>query len=133
MDYVVLDTDVCSFLFKGDSRAERYLRYLEGKTPCLSFQTVAELYQWSEIRNWGEERRARLEEWLRSFVVLPYDNEMARAWARIRTERQRRGHRISAQDAWIAACALRYSYPLLSHNVADYADITGLTLFTESD
>jgi len=53
MDFVILDTDVCSFLFKRDTRGELYRPHLEGKTPCLSFQTVAELYQWAEIHNWG--------------------------------------------------------------------------------
>jgi predicted nucleic acid-binding protein len=47
---VVMDTDVWSFVFKGDTRAQRYLPYLADKTVCVSFQTVAELYQWAEIR-----------------------------------------------------------------------------------
>lgn len=128
MDFVILDTDVCSFLFKRDTRAERYRPHLEGKTLCLSFQTVAELYQWAETHNWGEKRRAQLEEWLRNFVVLPFDNDVCRHWARIRAERQKQGRRISVQDAWIAACALRQDCPLLSHNVDDYAGISGLTI-----
>ncbi len=131
MPLAVLDTDVCSFLFKRDSRAEAYRPHLEGKTLCLSFQTVAELYQWAEVRNWGQARRTRLEEWLRNFVVLPYDDSVCRYWARIRAERQRKGHQISAEDAWIAACALRYDCPLISHNASDYADITDLVLITE--
>lgn len=35
--------DVCSFLFKRDSRAGRYGPHIAGNTPCLSFQTVAEV------------------------------------------------------------------------------------------
>lgn len=50
---VVLDTDVVSFLFKGDTRAEAYRPHLRGKIPALSFMTVAELYQWVFVRNWG--------------------------------------------------------------------------------
>jgi hypothetical protein len=40
---VVVDTDVVSYLFKGDSRAPRYRPHLVGHTPVLSFMTVAEL------------------------------------------------------------------------------------------
>ena len=58
MSTVVLDTDVWSFLFKGDSRAEQYRPYLEDNALCISFQTVAELYQWIETAGWGEKRRA---------------------------------------------------------------------------
>ena len=54
MSSVVLDTDVWSFLFKGDSRAEQYRPYLEDNVLCISFQTVAELYQWIETAGWGE-------------------------------------------------------------------------------
>ena len=49
---VVLDTDVASFLFKGDTRAETYRPHLHGKTLALSFMTVTELYQWSLVRHW---------------------------------------------------------------------------------
>jgi predicted nucleic acid-binding protein len=131
MDYAILDTDVCSFLFKRDTRAEGYRSHLVGKTLCLSFQTVAELYQWAEINNWGTARRARLDRWLTHFVILPYDNETAQVWARIRSSRRRQGRPISTADAWIAACALRYNCSLITHNAAAYQHIDQLTVITE--
>jgi tRNA(fMet)-specific endonuclease VapC len=130
MDYIILDTDVCSFLFKGDSRKKDYRPHLIGRTPCLSFQTVAELYQWAEINSWGQNRRAQLDKWLPNFVILPYDNETAQAWARIRAERRRQGRPISTADAWIAACALRYDCPLITHNAGDYGNISQLIVIT---
>ena len=77
MSMVVLDTDVWSFLFKRDSRAERYRVHLEGNVLCVSFQTVAELYQGAETANCGEKRRAKLREWLRRFEVLGCDDATA--------------------------------------------------------
>ncbi|HMV48611.1 MAG TPA: hypothetical protein PLD20_33115 [Blastocatellia bacterium] len=38
-----------------------------------------------------------------------------------------------SSDAWIAAAALLYDVPLVTHNVADFVGITGLTLITEPD
>lgn len=131
MDYVILDTDVCSFLFKRDSRSEYYRPHLIGRTPCLSFQTIAELYQWAEINGWGQNRRTQLDKWLPNFVILPYDNETAQSWARIRAERRRQGQPISTADAWIAACALRYDCPLITHNAGDYQNISQLTVITK--
>ncbi len=130
MGYVVLDTDVCSFLFKKDTRGERYRVHLVNQTLCLSFQTVAELYAWAELRNWGASRRAQLEQWLRNFVVLPYDNDTARAWARIQVERRQKP--IGAADAWIAACAVRHDCSLITHNASDYTSISRLAIITES-
>lgn len=75
--------------------------------------------------------RARLEEWLQAFVILPYDNETARAWARIRAERKHTP--IAPQDAWVAACAIRHKCPLITHNASDYADINGLVILTERE
>jgi predicted nucleic acid-binding protein len=91
MSAVVLDTDVWSFPFKGDSRAEHYRPYLEDNVLCISFQTVAELLQWIETAGWGEKRRERLHQWLHRFHVLGYDDATALIWARIRSSREKPG------------------------------------------
>ena len=132
MSQVVLDTDVWSYLFKKDSRAERYRTHLVGNILCVSFQTVAELYQWAETAGWGGKRRTRLDIWLRRFVVLGYDDETARLWARVRAERGRQGRPIAAQDAWVAACALRHGYSLVTNNAPDYGGIGALVLVSET-
>jgi tRNA(fMet)-specific endonuclease VapC len=124
MDSLVLDTDVCSFLQKPGTLAELYRTDLIGHRLCVSFQTVAELYQWAEFHNWQEARRRKLEEWLRNYVVLPFDNETCWHWARVRAAR--RHLTISPQDAWVAAAALRHNLPLVTHNGNDFVDIPGL-------
>jgi tRNA(fMet)-specific endonuclease VapC len=43
---VVLDTDVVSFLFKSDTRAEPFLPYMQDRRQVISFMTEAELEQW---------------------------------------------------------------------------------------
>ena len=67
---MLLDTDVISFLFKRDTRVVGYLQLLEGEALSISFMTLAELYQWAYVRNWGQPRIERLETWLRRFAVL---------------------------------------------------------------
>jgi tRNA(fMet)-specific endonuclease VapC len=47
MKPVVLDTDVVSFLFKNDSRAQAYLPHLRDRQWVISFMTEAELEQWA--------------------------------------------------------------------------------------
>jgi tRNA(fMet)-specific endonuclease VapC len=128
MNLVALDTDVWSYLFKGDSRAELYRPHLEGNILCVSFQTVAELYQWIELSGWGEKRRKGLHQWLEHFRVLGYDNATALIWARVRSWREKKGRPLSAQDAWVAACALRHGCILLTHNASDYEGIQDLNV-----
>jgi tRNA(fMet)-specific endonuclease VapC len=50
-DRMVVDTDVVSFLFKRDSRADRYRPYMTGRLLVVSFMTVAELDRWALARN----------------------------------------------------------------------------------
>jgi tRNA(fMet)-specific endonuclease VapC len=129
---VIVDTDVVSFLFKGDTRAQLYRPHLQGKTLALSFMTVAELYQWAYIRNWGEQKLTRLEDQLRAYIIVPYDNELCKQWATICVGRQRLGRPISVQDAWVAATALRHGCHLVTHNRDDFANITGLIVISEA-
>lgn len=131
MSYVILDTDVWSYLFKQDTRAELYRPHIQGQIPCVSFQTVAEIYQWVEKADWGQRRRERLDVWLKRFIILGYDQQTGQIWGQIRAERERFGRPLAAQDAWIAACALRFNYPLLTHNAADYTHIPQLKIISE--
>jgi tRNA(fMet)-specific endonuclease VapC len=112
-----------TFVFKRDTRAEHYRVHLEGNVLAVSFQTVAELYQWAETAHWGQDRRARLRQWLGRFAALGYDDDTAQIWARVCAERERQGQPIAAQDAWVAACALRHSCPLVTHNAGDYKEL----------
>jgi tRNA(fMet)-specific endonuclease VapC len=123
MPALLLDTDVFSFLLKGDSRANAYAALIQGHRLALSFMTVAELFQWAAVRNWGARRIAHLEQALASYLVVPVDVEMGRIWGRLRAERQSAGHPLSPQDAWIAAMALRHTLPLVTHNASDYQGI----------
>ena len=41
-DFVIVDTDVVSFLLKGDTRAQAYRPHLQNKSLALSFMTLAE-------------------------------------------------------------------------------------------
>jgi predicted nucleic acid-binding protein len=42
----------------------------------------------------------------------------------------RKGRPIQVADAWIAATALLYGIPLVTHNPADFAGVDGLRLIT---
>lgn len=138
MATVLLDTTVASLLHprKKDSAARAFFDpHLRDSVLALSFQTVAELWQWAEENNWGEKRREELETMLRRFLVVPFDSALARAWASIRVRSKRIGRRLEAGDAWIAATAYHHGLRLLTTD-GDFVDlqIDGLdVLFYKSD
>jgi toxin FitB len=121
MRYVVLDTDVATRAIKGtlgDPQAAR----LTGKTWCVTFVTVGELWQWASMRSWGPRTREDLELWLGRVVVLNSDDATSRTWGRISAEARRRGRPRPANDSWIAACCLAHRFPTATFNVKDFED-----------
>lgn len=130
MDQILLDTNVVSFLLKEDTWAKIYAPYLEGRILILSFMTVAELFQWAIIRNWGAQRMEQLELTLQAYTVLPFDLSLCRKWGEIRAKCRAAGHPISPQDAWIAATALQYNLSLITHDSTDFAIVEGLRLIS---
>jgi tRNA(fMet)-specific endonuclease VapC len=119
MSVVLLDTTVASLLHpkkKGSDLREKYEHHMRGQTLALSFQSVAELWGWAEANNWGEQARTGLDAFVRRFLVIPYDYELAQVWARVMEASKKEGRRFEAGDCWIAATALHRNIPLLSHD-----------------
>jgi len=65
-------------------------------------------------------------------ALLFPDLDTCEIWARITAACHRRGRPRQDNDLWIAATALRYQLPLLTHNRRDFADIPGLTVISEA-
>ena len=111
--------------------ASAYMPHLRGRLAAITFITVGKLYFGAEKRMWGKKKRARLETTLRNFVVIPFGHEIARCYARLVAERQRNGRPIAQNDAWIAACTVRHSIHLITHNVKAFVGISGLRIITK--
>ena len=119
MSTVLLDTTVASLLHpkkKNDALRAKYEPHMRGQILALSFQSVAELWSWAEENNWSTKQRVGLTLFLQRFLVIPYDIELAKIWAKVETHCKRIGRRLEAGDAWIAATAVRHRMPLLTHD-----------------
>lgn len=129
MNAVLLDTDVCSYIFKGDTRSREYLPLLTGRRVFVCFVTVAEMYLWSIRRQWGQRQIEALNNNLASYGHLPYDDQVCWHWARAKSQP---GHPMDDADAWIAAVALRHGLPLLTHNSRHFQHVHGLVLLSST-
>jgi predicted nucleic acid-binding protein len=130
--FAVVDTDVVSFIFKGDTRAALYQTHLAGQVLIISPMTRAELEQWALERNWGMHRRDSMRAYLRQYILAPFDEAICLRWAEARNSARKNGRPIGTADAWVAAAALLYASPLVTHNRSHYAGIHGLTLVSEN-
>jgi tRNA(fMet)-specific endonuclease VapC len=130
-DIVVVDTNVISFFLKGDTRAALYRPHLDGRLQIIAAQTRAELELWTLIRNWGRRRRADLHAYLKDFILAEADESICLRWAEVQDDAQRKGHPITGADTWIAATALAFAVPLVTHNPDDFKNVPGLSVITE--
>jgi tRNA(fMet)-specific endonuclease VapC len=89
---------------------------MRGETLALSFQSVAELWDWAESNHWGTKARNGLDTFLRRFLVIPYDFDLAKTWARVMEAARQEGRRLEAGDCWIAATAVHRGVALLTND-----------------
>lgn len=72
---------------------------------------------------------------LNNVLLVPYDIEVCRAYAGLFNLKNVTGSDrvLPANDRWIAACALRHSIPLITHNHRDFDGIPNLNVISEAD
>ena len=130
---VQLDTNVFSYLGRSRSNnklADLYLPHVRGRLLTVSFVTVGELYFGAQKGNWDERKIDRLVDRLRTVTIIPYDRGVCETYARLKASLPK-GRTIADNDVWIAACAVRHSMPLITHNRKHFCDFRELILISE--
>jgi predicted nucleic acid-binding protein len=131
-DIVVVDTNVISYIFKKDTRAALYETVLEDKLLVIAAQSLAELELMPLVNNWENKRHAALRSHLKRYVLIEATEAVCLFWAKIQANAIKQGRPISVGDAWIAATALAYQLPLVTHNPRDFKNVQGLRLVSNA-
>lgn len=129
---VAVDTDVVSYVFKEDTRAELYEEHLTQVPKFISFMTYAELRLWKLQSNWGKAKSEKFEQFLLDFGVIYADEKLCEIWAKIKSEAHKKGKPIDTADAWVASVALLFDIPLVTHNRRHFKNITDLQIISET-
>jgi tRNA(fMet)-specific endonuclease VapC len=130
-DIVVVDTNVVSYIWKRDTRGTLYTPHLKGRQWIIAAQTFAELEAWPLKDGWGARRHEVLRAYLDKYTFAEVDKAICLQWAKVQANAKRIGRPITEADAWIAATALAFAVPLVTHNPADFKNVPGLTVITE--
>ncbi len=128
---VVLDTNVVSYLFDRDSRADYYQERIRGRRAVISFQTLEEAWFGAYSGRWGERRMNELAHHLEQYEVVWPSLELVVVCARLRSEQKSAGRELQKADAWIAATAPMLQCPLATHD-KDFIGIPSLRLIRDS-
>ncbi len=113
-----------------DTRAMLYAPRIQGKRLAISFVTLGELYFWGHKRRWGRKRWDELASRLRSVIVVPYDHAVCEIYAELKAELSASGRTVDNNDLWIAACAVRHSITLVTHNRAHFQNVPRLAFIS---
>jgi tRNA(fMet)-specific endonuclease VapC len=120
-----LDTDVVIALLRGNHTvAER----LKAVTPAaeISSLVLAELIYGALAAQDPVQARRRLDRFLPSLGIVPFDSAAAEAYGGIRLALRKKGRPIGDADTWIAAVAVARRATLVTHNKKHFDQIEGL-------
>ncbi len=129
MRTLLLDTNIVIYTVNKVPYYELYRPHLNGVIAAVSIMTVAELYEGIFRAGLGSRTHRNIADRLGRYAVLPLDENICRIFGKIRFEF--RNKPISVPDALIAATALVYDLPLVTHNAEHFKDVAGLNVITE--
>ena len=123
----MLDTNTCIYAMK---RVVGFDVRLPLHDCGISIVVLGEL-EWGA---WLSDRMAQSFAAVRDFVagvqVVELDADVARQYGQLRAHLRSIGQPIGPNDLWIAAHALTLDVPLITHNLAEFERVPGLTVET---
>jgi predicted nucleic acid-binding protein len=90
--------------------------------------TVAQYPPELRLRRTGV--RMAMANYLKKYILVPFDYDLCLKWAEVKADCEKRGHPIEDSDCWIAACALQYNCVLATNNAKHFQHVVGLNLIS---
>ena len=124
----LLDTDICSYAIKGSHPAlDHRLRDFKPGQIAISAVTRAELRFGVALRPEATRLAMLVEFFLKFVTTLPWDASAADRYGALRATLQHAGQPIGDHDMMIAAHALAVNATLITHNLAHFERVSGLS------
>ena len=125
----LLDTNMCIYIINKNPKnvLAHFERYTVGDL-CVSTVTTSELYFGVFNSSKVDQNMAALNEFLLSFSILPFSNEAAVIYGKLRAELSKTGMLIGNMDLMIAAHALSLKLPIVTNNTREFIRIPHLVV-----
>jgi tRNA(fMet)-specific endonuclease VapC len=125
----LLDTNTCIGYLKGRAVGVRQRLEAIPSTDIFVCSIVkAELFYGAMKSSNPERTLVRQQEFLNQYVSLPFDDQSALIYGRIRAFLAIHGTPIGPYDLQIAAIALANNLTLVTHNTREFSRVPGLRL-----
>ena len=126
----LLDTNIVSYFVKGvsGSLVQRMQVGLGAQDIAISAITRAELRYGVGLMDKFDKRRRRIDLLLKELPALPWGDEAADEFGRLKASLRRNGTPVGDFDTQIAAHALAEDLILVTHNTRHFENVPGLKL-----
>jgi tRNA(fMet)-specific endonuclease VapC len=121
---LMLDTNICIYIIKQQpvTVLKRFLEYQIGDIG-ISFITLSELRYGVAKSTHQEKNTKALDEFITPLEVVPFDEEAAHIYGKIRAGLEKARTPIGAMDMLIAAHAVSLGIPLVTNNTREFVRI----------
>jgi len=124
---ILLDTDICVELLKGNKRVVQRRAEYDGPVG-VCFMTIAELYYGAQRSKEPAKNRDLVEKLLLSLEIIQTDIEILRRFGSIKSTLMIEGTPIRDADILIASATLERAEKLVTGNRKHFERISGLGL-----
>jgi tRNA(fMet)-specific endonuclease VapC len=125
----LLDTDICIRYINGRApQIREHMRQISDSDIAISTVTQGEMYAGSAKSQTPERSRAKQDAFFVRFTSLPYDEEAANEFGRIRAHLELAGIPIGPYDMQIAAIGIVHNLTLVTHNIKEFERIRWLII-----
>ncbi len=125
----LLDTNACIvFLRQKNSPLVSRMAKTPPSEIRLCSVVKAELFHGAHRSRRPADNLAKVEAFVRPFQSIPFDDDAAREFGRIRADLERQGAMIGPFDLQIAAISLAHGLTLVTHNTREFGRVSGLPL-----
>lgn len=122
---ILLDTDICVSLLRGNSSIAERLRSASFGA-SVSFMTAAELAYGAEKSSRPAFNRSLVERFLLTVPVIESEHSSMRLYGRIKAGLEAAGSRLADADIFVAAAAIDRDLILATGNLKHFAPVPGL-------
>lgn len=123
----LLDTNICIYAMKNSfpNLSQKLFRVSPSEI-FISSITVGELEYGCSKSRWGKRSRNVMNLFLAAYTILPFDQDDAVVFGRIRAELAKAGSPIGPYDIQIAAQCISRGLTVVTHNTGEFNRVPGL-------